>query len=96
MQYFGRPLSELRGLMEVFPQTMVNVSVASKPPIAEIPEVMDTIKKINQELGKDGRVLVRYSGTEDVCRIMVEGENEGKIRNFAEEIAEAIRRAIGK
>ena len=94
MEYFGKPLSELGRFMEVYPQVLLNVDVSSKPPLSEIPDVEQRIRKIKDELGRSGRVLVRYSGTENVCRIMVEGENETKIRKFAEEIAEALRRAI--
>ncbi|HDG98116.1 MAG TPA: phosphoglucosamine mutase, partial [Desulfobacterales bacterium] len=96
MEYLDRPLSELAQLMEVFPQVLLNVSVTRKPLLSEIPEVSEVIKKVENELGRNGRVLVRYSGTESVCRVMVEGDEEDKIKNYAEEIAAAIVKSIGE
>ncbi len=81
-----KPVSELAKL-EKFPQVLVNVSVQKKLPEEEIEGLSPLVKRIEQELGRDGRVLIRPSGTEPKYRVMVEGLDEEKIRSYAEEIA---------
>jgi len=71
-----KPLSELAKLVTVYPQVLINVKVKTKPEISTIPEIMEIIDTTEKELGDNGRVLVRYSGTELLCRIMVEGPDE--------------------
>jgi phosphoglucosamine mutase len=95
MQALRRPLSELSTLMRVFPQTLLNVPVQRKPEIPSVPEVVEAITSVEARLGDRGRVLVRYSGTEPVCRIMVEGERQEEIERYASEIGKAIRRIMG-
>jgi phosphoglucosamine mutase len=90
-----RPLSELARVMETYPQQIVNVPVRSKPPLAEIPAVATAVAGIESRLGARGRVLLRYSGTEALARVMVEGEDATQVRTAAEELAAAIRAAIG-
>lgn len=68
----GKPLSELSRLMEIYPHELINVEVAKKPEIATLPRVVDAIQDVQNELGEDGRVLVRYSGTQNECRVLVE------------------------
>ncbi len=96
MKFFEKPLSELQKIMRPFPQVKRNVEVREKKDLSEIPELNALIERIKKELSEKGRVLVRYSGTEPVCRIMVEGEDEEKIKGYAEEISEVIRRKLGK
>src|SRR3989442_13468746 len=91
----GRPLSELRQVMRRLPQVLVNVTVATKPELATVPAVAAAIRRAEQALGDRGRLLVRYSGTEPLLRVMVEGEREGEIRDLADTIAAAVRAAIG-
>lgn len=91
----GRPLSELARVMERMPQILRKVSVREKPPLAELANVQATIERIADHLGTSGRVLVRYSGTEPVARVMLEGEDEETIGAFADEITAAIHAAIG-
>jgi phosphoglucosamine mutase len=91
----GRPLSELRQVMQRFPQVLVNLRVRSKPDVATLPEVAKAIRHAERELGERGRVLVRYSGTEPLLRVMIEGEREPVIQRLADDIAEAARVAIG-
>jgi phosphoglucosamine mutase len=91
----GKPLSELRRIMERFPQVLINLKVRSKPDVRTIPTVAQAIAQAEQELGERGRVLVRYSGTEALLRVMIEGERESTIQRMAETIAEAARAAIG-
>lgn len=96
MRYFERPLSELAQLMEVFPQVLVNVPVKRKTPLSELPMVQEIIGEVEDKLGDKGRVLVRYSGTESLCRVMVEGEDRDKAQNYAQEIASAVAQEVGK
>jgi phosphoglucosamine mutase len=91
----ARPLSELRRVMQRFPQVLLNLRVRDKPDLRTVPGVATTIAAAERELGDRGRVLVRYSGTEALLRVMLEGEREARIRELAEEIVEAARRAIG-
>jgi phosphoglucosamine mutase len=83
----GKPLSELAAVMTRTPQVLVNIVVARKVPLAELPEVASLIAEIERELGGDGRVLVRYSGTETKARVMIEGPDELRIKTWADDIA---------
>lgn len=91
----GRPLSELARLMDVFPQKLINIDVKSKPDISGIPGIMEVIGKVEKELGEAGRVLVRYSGTQNMCRVMVEGPSEDITENYCRLIADVVRNEIG-
>lgn len=95
MKRSGRPLSELARSMERVPQVLVNIRVASKPEMVDLPEVSKLIAVAEQAMGDEGRVLVRYSGTEPKARIMVEGVDTDTINSHANAIADALRRAIG-
>jgi len=86
----GKPLSELAGVMERTPQVLVNVTVGRKRPLDELSDVKKMIAAVESKLGDDGRVLVRYSGTEPKARVMIEGPDEASILADAEEIARAI------
>jgi len=89
----GKPLAELAAGMVRYPQVLVNVTVARKRPLEELPEVTRLIGQVEGKLGSEGRVLVRYSGTESKVRVMVEGPDEARIRGYAEEIAHALTQA---
>jgi phosphoglucosamine mutase len=91
----GRPLSRLKTVMNVFPQALINVAVASKPSLDDLPPVRKAIQEAQSHLGGSGRVLVRYSGTESLCRVMVEGPNREAVEAFARSIARAVAEAIG-
>lgn len=91
----GKPLSELAKQMDVFPQRLINVPVKSKPDITTIPKVMEAIKLVERELGDQGRVLVRYSGTQNACRVMVEGPTNEVTGKYCKQIAEAVKTALG-
>jgi phosphoglucosamine mutase len=95
MQTSGKRISELASVMEIFPQTQINLVVKSKPELGSLPGVMKAIGSVETALGKEGRVLVRYSGTESKARVLVEGPNETQNRRHAETIADELRRAIG-
>jgi len=88
-------LSELAGVYRAFPQVLLNVTVARKPSLAELPGVDSARKRVERELGEDGRVLLRYSGTEPLARVMVEGPDLERIRSQAQEIADLIAAEIG-
>ncbi len=91
----GRPLSELRRIVRRLPQVLLNVPVAEKRDVESVPEVAGAIARATAALGERGRVLVRYSGTEPLLRVMIEGERDAEIRDLAETIAAAARRALG-
>jgi len=90
-----RPLSELASVMSTVPQVLVNLMVVRKPPLEQMPAVTRRINQVEQQLGREGRVLVRYSGTEPKARVMIEGPEQGLIQGLAEDIAEEIRKEIG-
>lgn len=91
----GKKLSELARVFERYPQHLVNVKVTRKPPIEDLARAGELIRVVERELGGKGRVLVRYSGTENKARVMVEGPDRERTVRFAEEIADAIRAEIG-
>ncbi|MEO8212829.1 MAG: phosphoglucosamine mutase [Myxococcales bacterium] len=91
----GRPLSELMARAMVrYPQVLVNFAVARKRPLDELPDVCRAISQVEDALGAEGRVVVRYSGTEAKARVMIEGTDESLIRGHANDIAQAIQRAL--
>ena len=88
----GKPLSELADIMTVYPQVLINVEVdASRPDFTKIPGIANAIRDVEDSLGDQGRVLVRYSGTQPLLRVMVEGPEEGLTRQSCEKICQAIR-----
>ncbi|MCA9320466.1 MAG: phosphoglucosamine mutase, partial [Planctomycetes bacterium] len=91
----GKSLSELASSMEVFPQILENVVVREKPPISEIPPLQEAIAKHQVELGSEGRILVRYSGTEKLARVMVEGRDADRIAEIARDLAGILRSELG-
>jgi phosphoglucosamine mutase len=91
----GKPLADLIGDLKVFPQTIQNVRVREKTPFAQVPEIQRTIEAAEKELDGNGRVVVRYSGTEALARVMVEAESEEKMKAMAGNIAGAIKNALG-
>ena len=86
----GKKVSELAGVLEPFPQTLVNVAVRQKVALDELPKVQQAIASAEQELGNDGRVLVRYSGTENKARVLVEGQDESQVDRLAQSIGDAL------
>ncbi len=94
MKEENRPLSEL-SVMKVFPQKLINISVKSKPDIDTVPEIVSAIKLAEKALGEKGRVLVRYSGTQQMCRVMVEGPTREETDKYCEMIAAVVRATIG-
>ncbi len=95
MKRQDKTLSELAGIMETFPQVLLNVKVKERKEIDDIPEIASKIRGIQEKLGDRGRTLVRFSGTEPLVRVMLEGEDESEIAAMAEEVADSVRRALG-
>jgi phosphoglucosamine mutase len=91
----GKPLHELLADLKVFPQVIVNIRVKERRPLLEIATIADTIRTAETELDGNGRVVVRYSGTEPLARVMIEAESEAVMRHHAEAIAQAIRNELG-
>ena len=94
MKASGESLSKLSTLMTVFPQVLINVPVKKKPEISSLPELVRVQQDVEARLGERGRVLLRYSGTEPVCRIMVEGERQEEIDRYALQIAEVVEKQL--
>ncbi len=95
MRETGKPLSQLTAPFVTMPQVLLGVPVASKPDLDTIAGLPQLMEACDSELGEDGRILLRYSGTENLARVMVEGLDAQRIKVQAEEIAEVIRDAIG-
>lgn len=91
----GQTLSQLAAELKKFPQVLVNARVSRKPPIESMPAVLAEIQKIESEMQGRGRLLVRYSGTENLARVMIEGEDQALIEEQAHHLADLIRRSIG-
>jgi phosphoglucosamine mutase len=95
MEREGKPLSELAEAFIKFPQKLINIKVSSKPELELVNGLQDAIQKKEAEMGTKGRILVRYSGTEDKVRVMVECEDENDCKKHAQDIAEIVEREIG-
>ncbi|MBS0654543.1 MAG: phosphoglucosamine mutase [Verrucomicrobia bacterium] len=91
----GSKLSELAAAFKRYPQVCINVKVNTKPPFEQLDGLKEVIQEVETALGIAGRVLVRYSGTEKTCRVMVEGPKRNSVQQFAESIANVIRKQIG-
>ncbi len=88
-------LAELVTGLKDYPQTIVNVKVRSKPPLDSLPEVSKALANAESALGKNGRIVLRYSGTEPLARVMVEAEHEADVQRFSQSLANALRSSIG-
>jgi len=89
------PMDELIADLKIYPQTILNVKVRSKPPLESLPEVARALREAEQALRHSGRVVLRYSGTEPKARVMVEAERPEDVEHWASSIASAIQTAIG-
>ena len=88
-------LSDLASMFRRYPQACVNVKISSKPPLETLTQVKELISKTEKSLTDKGRVLVRYSGTENICRVMVEGPKQKEVNEMAKTIAKAVKKEIG-
>ncbi len=91
----GRELSELAAELVAYPQVLVNVRVRKRKDLSDVPEVADAMKRVEARLSGNGRLLVRYSGTEPLVRIMIEGRDQREIQDWAGEIAGAVKQQLG-
>ena len=91
----GEMLSELARLMTVYPQKLINVPVREKPALATVPQLAGAIRQVEAELGDEGRVLVRYSGTQNLCRVMVEGQTTAMTEKYCRQISDQVRETLG-
>ncbi len=89
-----KSLSELSKVMDVYPQELINVEVGHKPEISDVPQLTEAIHAVETELGDQGRVLVRYSGTQNLCRVMVEGPTDDLTVKFCKQIAEVVKKSL--
>jgi phosphoglucosamine mutase len=91
----GKPLAEQIADLKVFPQKIQNIRVREKIPFAQIPAIQAAVEAAERELNGNGRVVVRYSGTEALARVMVEAESEEKMQSLTASIAAEIKKALG-
>ena len=92
---FGQPLSRLTSGFQRYPQVLVNIRVREKHPFDDLPAVQKAVAEVQERLSSNGRLLLRYSGTEALARVMIEGVNQTEIETYAQEIAREIQREIG-
>lgn len=90
----GKPLSELAAMMQVLPQELVNIDVQRKPDLATIPQIAHAVQQVETELKDQGRVLIRYSGTQNMCRVMVEGPTKEITEKYCLHLAEIVKTAL--
>ncbi len=95
IRYYGKSIRELADGIELYPQILKNVEVKSKPEFSDIPQIQTSLKNIEKKLGKKGRVLLRYSGTESKARVMVEGSDEALVSEVCSDLAHTVQKAIG-
>jgi phosphoglucosamine mutase len=95
IKFYDRDLVDLTSDIELFPQKMENIIVQNRVPFNEVAEIQKAVTHAEQKLGKEGRVLLRYSGTEPLARVMVEGRDNALVSNLCSELSEAVTKALG-
>lgn len=95
MKEESKPLSELSKIMTVYPQVLMNINVSRKPDIKDVSELSDAIRHVENILKKKGRVIVRYSGTQPLCRVMVEGETRSETEKLCRYLSDKVKEFIG-
>ena len=95
MRKTGETLSSLAQVMSVFPQMLINIDVAEKPPLSEIAPLQEAILEAEKELADQGRVLIRYSGTQPMCRVMVEGPTQEITQKITDRLVAVVKDCIG-
>jgi phosphoglucosamine mutase len=91
----GRELADLAGQLVTYPQVLVNVRVREKKELRSVSEIADAMDRVEQRLAGQGRLLVRYSGTEPLLRVMIEGRDQHEIQLWAREIADSVKQHLG-
>jgi phosphoglucosamine mutase len=95
IRFYDKKLSDLAAEIELFPQVMQNVHVAKKTPFEQVPEIVAALKEAEAKLAGTGRILLRYSGTEPLVRVMVEGKNEKQVNDVCSKLAEIVEKCLG-
>lgn len=95
IKFYDKDLSELANEIELFPQEMKNVTVLKRVPFEEIPEIKKAMISAEEKLGKEGRILLRYSGTEPLARVMVEGRDQKLVSTLCQELSEVVKKSLG-
>ena len=90
MRYYGKSVKKLTNQFKLYPQVLKNVKVTSKPPLEEVLPIQKELKSIEKKLGKKGRVVLRYSGTENKIRVMVEGEDQNLVNNLCQDFSKVV------
>ncbi|HEY3886899.1 MAG TPA: phosphoglucosamine mutase, partial [Vicinamibacterales bacterium] len=91
----GRELADLASELVTYPQVLVNVRVRERRNLSDVPEIAEAMERVQQRLAGQGRLLVRYSGTEPLLRVMIEGRDQQDIQRWAVEIADSVRQYLG-
>jgi phosphoglucosamine mutase len=91
----GRELADLASQLVTYPQVLVNVRVRQKRELRSVPAIADAMERVEQRLAGEGRLLVRYSGTEPLLRVMIEGKDQQQIQRWAHEIADSVKQHLG-
>jgi phosphoglucosamine mutase len=91
----GRELADLASELVSYPQVLVNVRVRERKALPSVPEIAEAMQRIERRLDGQGRLLVRYSGTEPLVRVMIEGKDQQEIQGWAQEIADTIKQHLG-
>jgi phosphoglucosamine mutase len=91
----GRELADLASQLVSYPQVLVNVRVRERKELQSVPAIADAMQRIEQRLAGQGRLLVRYSGTEPLLRVMIEGRDQQQIQGWAREIADTVKQSLG-
>ncbi len=96
MKYYQKTFTELAAEVELFPQALINVKVDHKPEFSTVPKIIEAVESAEKELGSEGRILLRYSGTEMLARVMVEGKNLSLVNQLATKVASVVARELSK
>jgi phosphoglucosamine mutase len=91
----NQPMSTLKKLLVPYPQALINVAVKKKAPLESLPAVQKQMRDVERELGQDGRLMVRFSGTEPKVRVLVEGPKQKMVDTLAKQVAQALKAALG-
>jgi phosphoglucosamine mutase len=95
IKFYDRDISELANEIELFPQTMENVLVQKRVPFEEVSEIQKVLELAQSKLGTEGRVLLRYSGTEALARVMVEGRDNAMVESICSDVAKVVKKSLG-
>jgi phosphoglucosamine mutase len=95
LKFYDKDLADLANEIELFPQVMKNIVVSKRVPFAEVPEIKKAMDHAEQKLGKEGRILLRYSGTEALARVMVEGRDEKLVNSLCQELTDVVTKNLG-